>query len=366
MSDEGEKWELTVREATATAWSKSETELAEALRQRLVVAFLGSASSGKDSAIRVLFGLDFGEVSPIPGSTSSIRVAELDREGQVLLVNAPGFGDVRRDVDSTARRALDALDIIVYVVNCEGGATADERNDLDQLRRAGRPVLVCLNKIDLIRTREREAFVTATLAQLGVDPKEAVVTAFDPLPQLAPGPIGVEPVINWIGLQLAASGKTLLFAKQLRNKAAACEPIIRAAARNAAIAGAVPVPGVDLAAITAIQVKLIRDIATVHDQDLGQDVVAFILSELMASGMRGVVRWGMEAAKAAGWMPGGQIAEGIILAISSSMAGATTYGLGKATVAWIQSGRKLGADALRSVFDGAADAWKTETAPRGR
>ncbi len=364
MADENDSG--AVRAAALEAWTGTEVALAEAMAQSLVVAFLGSASSGKDSAIRALFGLDFGEVSPIPGSTSELRVSKLDPDGKILLVNAPGFGDVRAEVDQSVRKVLDSLDIVVYVVNCEGGATVDERRDLDAIRAIDRPVLVCLNKIDLIRTREREAFVAATLAQLGVDPKDAVVTAFDPLPQLAPAPLGVEYVVRWIGDRLADSGKTLLFAKHLRNKAEACDPIIQIAARNASIAGAVPIPGADLAAVTAIQVKLIRDIAIVHGQDLDRDMVAFILAELLAGGMRGFARWAMNAAKAAGMLPGGAIAEGVILAVSASVAGATTFGVGKATVAWLQSGRKLEGDALRGVFDLAAFAYKDKTALAGK
>ncbi len=355
---EDEKWALTVRSAALDAWTGTEEALTTALKQHLVVAFLGSASSGKDSAIRALFGLDFGEVSPIPGSTSALRVVKLDPAGQVLLVNAPGFGDVRERVDASVREVMDSLDIVVYVVNCEGGATIDERRDLDAIRSLDRPVLVCLNKIDLIRTKEREGFIAATLAQLGVDPKDAVITSFDPLPQLAPEPIGVEYVIRWIGDHLATSGKALLFAKHLRNKAAACEPIIQAAARMASVAGAIPIPGADLAAVTAIQVKLIRDIAEVHGQSLDRDMVAFILAELLAGGMRGFARWAMEGAKTAGMLPGGQLAEGLILAVSATIAGASTYGVGKATLAWIQSGRKLDGAALRGVFDIAAMGWK--------
>jgi GTP-binding protein Era len=353
---------LQLRQAALTAWLDGDGGLQKALSENLVVAFLGSASSGKDSGIKALFGLDFGEVSPIPGSTDRIRVARLDDDGKVLLVNAPGFGDVRQGVDDKAREVMAAVDVVVYVLNCEGGATVDERNDLDEIRKLGRPVLVCLNKIDLIRLRDRESFVTATLAQLDVAPENAVLTAFDPLPQLAPAPIGLEEVVNWIGEQLAESGKTLLFAKHLRNKAAACEPIIQAAARNASMAGAVPIPGVDLAAVTAIQVKLIRDIATVHGQSLDRDMVAFILAELLAVGGRGFVRWGMEALKTAGMMPGGQIAEGLILAASATVAGASTYGVGQAAVKWIQSGHTLSADSLREVFDVAAFGWSKRPA----
>lgn len=348
----------------ATAWEETGTALAEALSHSLTIAFLGSASSGKDSAIRTIFGLDFGDISPIPGSTDRLRVAKLDPEGKVLLVNAPGFGDVRAEVDAVGRKALDSLDIVVYVVNSEGGATIDEKRDLDRIRERGKPVLVALNKIDLIRPHEREGFILATLDQLGVDRKDAVICAFDPLPQLSPEPIGVTAVITWIHDQLHSSGKDLLFSKFLRNKAQACEPIIQTAARLASVAGAVPIPGADLAAVTAIQVKLIRDIAIVFDVPVDREVALFIIGEVLSGSMRGFVRWGVEALKAAGWIPGTQFAEAAILALGAMVAGATTFGVGKAAVTYFQSGRTTDGDKLREVFDAAA--WEYKKLKDGR
>ena len=211
-------------------WELAAEEAESALKQRLSVAFLGSASSGKDSAIRALVDLDCGQVDPIPGSTDHIRIAALDAAEQVLIINAPGFGDLREDVEAAAHKVLDHLDIAVYVLNCDGGATIDERRDLDEIRALGRPTLVCLNKIDLIRENQREVFIERTLEQLGVDRQDAVVTAFDPLPALSEKPIGIDEVINWIHGHLDEGGKGLLFAKHLRNRARSCDAIIRTAA----------------------------------------------------------------------------------------------------------------------------------------
>jgi GTP-binding protein Era len=334
-------------------WSLAASEVAESLSQSLVIAFLGSASSGKDSAIRALFGVDMGRISPIPGSTEDIQVAALDAEGRVLVVNAPGFGDVRVEVDELARRVLDQLDLAVYVVNCDGGASIDERRDLDAIRALGRPTLVCLNKIDLIRPHQREEFVRTTLVQLGVSEEDAVVCAFDPFPAISPEPIGIEPVIGWIHAQLDDGGKGLLFAKHLRNRALACEAIIQSAARRAAMAGALPVPGADITAVTAVQVKLIADIAAVHGEKIGKDLTLFIIGEALAGGSKGFIRWGVEALKAAGWIPGGQLAAIATSALGASVAGATTYGVGHAAVAYLQKGKLSGED-IRAVFDAEA------------
>jgi GTP-binding protein Era len=350
--------ELIPRAAALNRWESASTEVAQALSQHLVIAFLGSASCGKDSAIRALFGVDFGEISPIPGSTSEIQVSPLDARGQVMICNAPGFGDIRQRVDREARAVLQHMDLAVYVVNCEGGATIDERRDLDAIRALGRPVLVALNKIDLIRPHQRESFITTTLEQLGVEPKNAVVTAFDPLPALSPEPLGVDEVAAWIYQTLDQQGKALLFAKQLRNKALACEPVIRSAARAAMAAGAIPVPGADMTAVSVVQVKLITDIAAIHDREMGRDLVLFILGEVLAGTSKGFIRWAVRALKGAGWIPGAQLAHLATSALGASIAGATTYGVGKASIAYLQQGPDITPEQLRSVFDAAAHAYR--------
>jgi GTP-binding protein Era len=339
-------------------WELASDEVTTALQQTLAVAFLGSASAGKDSAIKALFGLDFGQVDPIPGSTDKVRVAAVDADRRVLVVNAPGFGDLRRDVELQARSVLDSLDIAVYVVNCDGGATIDERRDLAAIRALGRPTLVCLNKIDLIRPEQREHFVRATLVQLGVDASDAVVTAFDPLPALSEEPIGVEKVVAWIHEQLENQGKALLFAKNLRNKAAACEAVIQGAARKSAMAGALPLPGADATAVTAVQVKLISDIAAIHGKRIDRDLVLFILGEALAGSSKGFVRWALKAAKGAGWIPGGQVITIATSALGATMAGATTFGVGKAAVAFMQRDGGMSGSELRDIFDAEAIAYR--------
>jgi GTP-binding protein Era len=353
----------TLESQVAARWELAAEEVGRALQQTLTLAFLGSASSGKDSAIRALFGIDFGQIDPVPGSTREIKVAAVDPEHRLLVVNAPGFGDLRSQVQAEAERALEHLDLAVYVVNCDGGATIDEKRDLDRIRALGRPVLVCLNKIDLIRESQREMFVRATLVQLGVTEADAVVTAFDPLPQLAPGPLGVDRVLAWIHQHLADGGKGLLFAKNVRNKVAACEPVIAAAAKRAALAGAIPIPGADATAVTAIQVKLISDLAAIFGRRIDKELVLFILGEALAGTSKGFVRWAVEAAKAAGWLPGGQVVTLAVSGLGAAIASATTWGVGKAAVAFLSRNGEMSGQELRDVFDAEAEAFRQRGAP---
>jgi uncharacterized protein (DUF697 family) len=210
----------------------------------------------------------------------------------------------------------------------------------------------------LIRPHERERFVEATLKQLGVDPKDAVVTAFDPLPALSEHPLGIDEVVAWIHKHVSESGKDLVFAKSLRNKAMACRVIIRTAARRAAIAGAIPMVGLDATAVTAVQVKLIADIAAVYSRRMDNDLAIFILGEILAGGSKGFIRWAVSALKGAGWVPGGQIAHLATSALGATVAGATTYGVGQAAITYMERGAAVTSEELRSVFDEAAFTWR--------
>lgn len=342
-------------------WELAGSRIEAALKDDLVVAFVGASSAGKDAAIRALFGVDFGEVDPIPGTTDRLRAIALDPHGHVVVVNAPGFGDLRDTVNEESSKLVDRLDLALYLVNADGGATADERKNLQRVRSLGRPVLVCVNKMDLIRPHQRDEFLAATLTQLGLEPEDAVATAFDPMPALSPTAIGVEEVADWVTRQLTDSGKALLFAKNLRNRALACEPIIRSSARKAAIAGAIPVPGADMTAVTAVQVQLITDIAAVFDQKIDQDIALFIMGEALAGAGRGFARWATTVLKGAGWVPGGQVGEMAASAIGASIATASTYGVGRAAVVYMQrrkEGKALTAAEVQDVFERFAFAWK--------
>ena len=349
-----------LRKQIAERWELASAETRQRLQLTLAVAFLGSASSGKDAAIRALFGIDFGRVDPIPGSTETARVAPVDPEHRLMVINAPGFGDLREAVQLEAERVLGQLDLAVYLVNADGGASIDERRDLDRIRALGKPTLVCINKIDLIRPGDLEPFVRATMVQLGVHPDMVLLTAFDPLPALSEEPIGVDEVVQWIHRQLDASGKALLFAKNLRNKAAAAEPVIRAAARRAALAGAVPVPGADAAAVTAVQVGMITDLAAMYGKVMDQEVVLFIIAEALAGSSRGFVGWAVRALKAAGWIPGGQVLTVATSALGATIAAASTYGIGKASVAWLTKEGRITPAELRDVFDAEAVRYRDE------
>ncbi len=181
--------------------------LRAAVRHRVTVGVIGSPSTGKDAAIRALFGIDTGNISPVAGSTKTVEIKRLPGATALYIVNTPGLGDVVDSVTEEARQVIDHIDVYLYVVNAQGGVQQRERADYGVVRRQGRPVLVVVNKIDTLRVEDRARFLEKTKAQLGLADVELVPAAFDPLPQLADAPIGVLEIRGWITQRLLEMGK---------------------------------------------------------------------------------------------------------------------------------------------------------------
>jgi len=183
------------------------TRLRQIVVHRVTVGIVGSPSSGKDAAIKAIFGIDSGNVNPVAGSTTEVEINKFEGATALYVVNTPGLGDIVESVTEEARQVLDHIDVFVYVVNAQGGVQSREREDWGQCRASGRPSLAVVNKIDTLRESDRERYLTDARAKLSVPEGDFLAAAFDPLPQLSEEPIGLEPVRNWIEEQLVMAGK---------------------------------------------------------------------------------------------------------------------------------------------------------------
>ncbi|HND29833.1 MAG TPA: 50S ribosome-binding GTPase [Myxococcota bacterium] len=181
--------------------------LRQIVTRRVTIGIVGSPSSGKDAAIKALFGIDSGNISPVAGSTREVSIQQLPGATALYVVNTPGMGDVVEAVTEEARQVLNHIDLYLYVVNAEGGVQAREKADYDRCVATGKPVLAVVNKVDVLRPRDKERYLDDARAKLGARAEDFQACAFDPLPQLSPTPINREGVHRWIAEKLALSGK---------------------------------------------------------------------------------------------------------------------------------------------------------------
>jgi GTP-binding protein Era len=172
------------------------------------VSLVGRPNVGKSTLLNRLLGRKIAIVSPKPQTTrnriSGIRTRP---ESQVVYVDTPGLhpprGKLGRFMAQTAAQALEDVDVVVLVADATDPVElGDDDSTLTALRAVTAPVLLALNKIDLLRDRTRllpllegyaarypfrELIPVSAVEGTGVDRLEDLVLALvPPGPQLYP------------------------------------------------------------------------------------------------------------------------------------------------------------------------------------
>lgn len=117
------------------------------------MAVVGRPNVGKSSLVNRVLGRREAIVEPTPGVTRDRRsfVAEWGgRRFEMIDTGGlePGTRGIARLVAEQAQVALEAADVIVFVVDVQTGVNEDDLRVADLLRRATTPVLVVANKVD--------------------------------------------------------------------------------------------------------------------------------------------------------------------------------------------------------------------------
>ena len=174
--------------------------------KRLTISVVGDGSVGKDALFNSVYGVDTGNINPIAGSTSDTKVYDLGHTGTIKLINFPGFHDVRSEVNDLVNDNIKHTDLFLLVVDINRGVSGHDVETLMKLKAEGKPVLVCLNKIDMLRPNDKERMVQ--VAKTRLQNPYVIETAFDPDPRLSKnGPVGAQAVFDWVVNKLEAQGK---------------------------------------------------------------------------------------------------------------------------------------------------------------
>jgi GTP-binding protein len=126
------------------------------------IALVGRPNVGKSSLLNRLLGSDRAVVSPIPGTTRDAVDSLLERGGaRYLFVDTAGIRRVRllkENVDHVsvvqARRSIDRADVAILVLDAEEGLREMDATIAGYVQRAGRGVVLAVNKWDRARDRE--------------------------------------------------------------------------------------------------------------------------------------------------------------------------------------------------------------------
>ena len=260
------------------------------------LAIVGPVNAGKSTLFNTLEGKNVAQVSPLPGTTQTNQQQVL---GPFTLIDTPGFGEVG-GVDRAAIAAKSAAesDAILLLLDAGAGLRQGDADLLKYLQGLRRPVVVALNKIDLLG-KDYQLIVNDAQTRLGVpvipisakkgtNVAEKLVPALvDALPELA-----------------VALGRAL---PPLR-RAMASRIIKHHAVLNSA-AGAEPIPFIDIPVLLTTQVRMMLKIATIYGEPFStrhaKELVGTIAGGLA---FRFIAQQGAKLVPVGGWAVAASIA----------------------------------------------------------
>jgi GTP-binding protein len=119
-----------------------------------LVAIVGRPNVGKSALFNRIIGRRSAIVDDVPGITRDRVYGKAEWSGHVFtLVDTGGIeADPRDDISTQTRRhaelAIEAADVIMFVVDARSGITPDDRDVAHVLRMSGKPMVLAANKVD--------------------------------------------------------------------------------------------------------------------------------------------------------------------------------------------------------------------------
>ena len=124
------------------------------------VSIVGRPNAGKSTLLNALVGQKVAIVADKPQTTrTSIQGVVALPEAQIVFVDTPGIhkadSPLNKRLINTVRAALEERDLLLFVVDAARPFGEEDRRALDLVRKSGTPVVLVLNKIDLVKEKAR-------------------------------------------------------------------------------------------------------------------------------------------------------------------------------------------------------------------
>ncbi len=125
-----------------------------------IAALVGRPNVGKSTLLNALLGRKVSIVSPRPQTTRTRIHGVLTRPGlQIVFADLPGIHPrqpraINRYMNRTALASLADADVNLFVIEALRWTEEDERA-LEELKRAGRPIVLLINKADRAKRKDR-------------------------------------------------------------------------------------------------------------------------------------------------------------------------------------------------------------------
>jgi GTP-binding protein Era len=133
--------------------------MSEARESAGFVAVIGAPNAGKSTLVNALVGQKVAIVSP-KAQTTRARLMGIAIEGaaQILLVDTPGIFEPKRRLDramvAAAWSGAQDADLLLLVIDAADRSNRELQGILESLAERRQPLVVALNKIDLVKKGE--------------------------------------------------------------------------------------------------------------------------------------------------------------------------------------------------------------------
>ena len=368
------------------------------------VAVYGIINTGKSSLINALCGRPSRATGPIGGTTGEVAGVDwrVVTEGEnsndhhaIRLLDTPGLEEVDGQArGSMATEAARQADLVLFVLSED--LTGTSRKALVALQEVGKPIVVALNKTDLLEPDEREAVLRAVREGLeGLIPEQDIVPiAAAPIVRrlvfLPEGGTKVEttrgePEVEALERRLlavlaesAADFKDLADAStdveahlivRERDRSSLRQRAERVADETSAVLAVAlavnPVPLLDFLTGPSGLAILVRRVSEVYGEPLSGEVARGLALDLIRGGR--VVLWGSLAATIGGGalkvLPGlGHLAGALTQGASAGYFG---HVVGRALVEYLDRGHDWGDGGLVATLDRIAASTDRKAVTRG-
>jgi GTP-binding protein Era len=120
------------------------------------VAIVGAPNVGKSTLLNNLVGTKVSIVTPkVQTTRSRITAIAMAGPAQLVFVDTPGIFEPKRRLEkamvAAAWSGAQDADLVVLLIDAKRGLDGNTRRIFDGLKRAGRDVILALNKIDLVK-----------------------------------------------------------------------------------------------------------------------------------------------------------------------------------------------------------------------
>lgn len=292
----------------------------------LRLAIVGPVNSGKSTLFNRLHGRTVSAASAVPGTTQNVVEHAL---GPFLLVDTPGFGEVWGvDRAAIAQSAAAAADLVLLVLDAAAGVRQSDHDLFQNLRTLGHPVIVTLNKTDLVK-KDLPWVLENAEALLGLRPIPiSARTGMGITDKLLPTILQVQP-----GIAVAMARGLPAVRKQLVNR------LIRQTAFTNAVIALEPLPGLDIPLLLASQTRMVLRIAAAYGQPMSVTHARELLSTI-AGGLlaRYLAEQLAKLFPGPGWI------------VSAAIAAMGTWAIGQAARRYFEAGANIPGPDLRALY----------------